>query len=221
MSRSVTTTACPIDSNRSSVAASATRATMAPWIVPAGLHTSGRTSISTTPALGIDRHDLGLLTQRPGDPVVGREREPRRPPGDTIGFGGSSGLRGTWANPMAPAATSPPCSSTTSSEPWADRRPCRRIVPEGGDLRRRRDRAHPQREVGGEGPRVGIGVEGDPRDHVDGEGDHAGPEDAVVQLLLAGLDLDDEAALVDERRGAEPPGTEWRLAGRSVIERRR
>ena len=74
--------------------------------------------------------------------------------------------------------------------------------------------AHPEGEVRGERPGVGIGVEGDARDHVDGEAEHAGPEDAVVQQLGVGLDLDDQAPLVHQPGGTQAAGHGVEVGGK-------
>ena len=157
---------------------------MAPWIVPAGLHTSGRTAISTTPAAG--SIDTISASSRSGRVIrFAAEKRAATSPGDTIGFGGSRGLAGDvgeadGADGHLGAALVDDLEEAVGRPPPLPQDRARR-----GDLPRRRHRAHPEREVGGEGPRIGIGVEGDARDHVDGEGDHAGAQHAVVQQLLA------------------------------------
>ena len=190
---------------------------MAPWIVPAGLHTSGRTAISTTPAAG--SIDTIRASSRSGRVIrSAAEKRAATSSGDTIGFGGSVGLRGTWAKPMAPAATSAPRSSTTSSRPWADRRPRRRIVPDAVIL-----------------PGAGTGrirsVRSVVKVHASGSVSRVTPATTSTAKLITlarrtpwcSSSSRGSISMTRPRSSTSPvapspPGTEWRLAGRSVIE---
>ena len=79
-----------------------------------------------------------------------------------------------------------------------------------------RDRPHAHRHVGGEHPDVGIVVDGDARRRVDGEGQHARPDDAVVQRLRLRPELEAQLAVLDARPRPRRVGTEDSGMGMSV-----